>query len=411
MKVLYISYDGMTDSLGQSQVIPYLLGLSEKGYQITLVSCEKKNKFESKNSYIQSILSKSGITWFPVPYSTLPSVLSKRLNIYRIKKTADNICTNYSINVIHCRSYMASLIGIYLKNKFGLKFIFDMRGFWADERIEGGIWDLNNKLHKGIYNYFKRKEIEFLTNADYTISLTKNAKDEILSWKPFQNKEIPIETIPCCTDLTLFSNANINSNRRKDIQRELGISADDFIITYLGSIGTWYMLNEMLDFFKILLKHKSNAKFLFITPDKKGVIELKAITKGIPSEKIIISSANRNDVPLFLSLSKLSIYFIKPTYSKKASSPTKTGEIMAMGIPIITNSGIGDSNQIINDSCAGLLINEFTNEEYQKTINQIDVLLETDKESIVKAAENYFSLDKGIELYDNVYKRVLKINK
>ena len=171
------------------------------------------------------------------------------------------------------------------------------------------------------------------------------------------------------------------------------------------------MLNEMLDFFKILLKHKSNAKFLFITPDKKGEIELKAITKGIPSEKIIISSATRNDVPLFLSLSKLSIYFIKPTYSKKASSPTKTGEIMAMGIPIITNSGIGDSNQMINDSCAGLLINEFTNEEYQKTINQIDVLLETDKERIVKAAENYFSLDKGIELYDNVYKRVLKINK
>ncbi len=411
MQVLYISYDGMTDSLGQSQVIPYLIGLSEKGYQITLISCEKRNKFETQSKNIQNLLSKSDIIWFPIPYSTLPSVLSKRLNVYRIKKTADIICTKNSINVVHCRSYMASLIGIYLKNKFGLKFIFDMRGFWADERIEGNIWALNNPLHKNIYKYFKKKEIEFLTNADYTISLTKNAKNEILSWDSFQKKEIPIEVIPCCTDLTLFSNTNINSDRRKEIQAELSILEDDFIITYLGSVGTWYMLDEMLDFFKILLKSKTNAKFLFITPDKNGEIELKAKTRGIPSEKIIIYSASRNDVPLFLSLSKLSIYFIKPTYSKKASSPTKTGEIMAMGIPIITNSGIGDSNQIINDSCAGLLINEFTNEEYQKTINQIDVLLETDKERIVNAAENYFSLDKGIELYDSVYKRVLKINK
>jgi len=43
--VLYISYDGMTDPLGQSQVISYLAGLSRKGYRIHLLSSEKKNRF------------------------------------------------------------------------------------------------------------------------------------------------------------------------------------------------------------------------------------------------------------------------------------------------------------------------------------------------------------------------------
>jgi len=49
MRILYISYDGMTDPLGQSQVIPYLIGLSQKGYVITIISCEKEDKFKKLN--------------------------------------------------------------------------------------------------------------------------------------------------------------------------------------------------------------------------------------------------------------------------------------------------------------------------------------------------------------------------
>lgn len=40
MNVLYISYDGMTDPLGQSQVLPYLTGLSKSGYRFKLVPFE-----------------------------------------------------------------------------------------------------------------------------------------------------------------------------------------------------------------------------------------------------------------------------------------------------------------------------------------------------------------------------------
>ena len=42
--VLYLSYDGMTDPLGQSQVLPYIIGLSKKGYKFHLVSFEKPNR-------------------------------------------------------------------------------------------------------------------------------------------------------------------------------------------------------------------------------------------------------------------------------------------------------------------------------------------------------------------------------
>ena len=409
MNILYISYDGMTDPLGQSQVIPYLKGLSKNGNQISLISCEKKEKFQSGKVTIQKTLNESNIIWMPVSYSSLFSVFSKRINLYKIRIKAEKHCKQNQITIVHCRSYMAALIGLKLKQKYGLKFIFDMRGFWADERIDGKIWNLNNNLHKRIYNYFKKKEIEFLTNADFTISLTQSAKDEILSWKQFIINKIPIEVIPCCVDLSLFSNNNINKLELETIKSILHFSETDFILSYLGSIGTWYMLDEMLDFFKVLSEIKPNSKFLFITHDNKDEILLKAKEKEIATDKIIIYSAKRSEVPLYLSLSDISIYFIKPLYSKKASSPTKTGEIMAMGIPIITNSGIGDSDQIIKDSGGGLLINSFTKEEYKKIINKIDVLLKTDKERIMETAQNYFSLEKGIELYQSVYEKVTNI--
>lgn len=410
MNILYLSYDGMTDPLGQSQVIPYLIGLSEKGYSVSIISCEKKNKFEEQKDFIEQLLLSANIRWLPVPYSSLPSVLSKQLNLFRIKKLAKQFCEKEKPSVVHCRSYMAALLGLQLKQKYGVKFIFDMRGFWADERIDGQIWNLKNRLHKAIYNFFKKKELAFLKNADYTISLTENAKNEILSWKTFEKNPIPIQVIPCCADLNLFSFEKINLQEKNKLKLDLGIQESDFVISYLGSIGTWYMLDEMLDFFKCLILKKSNAKFLFITADNEELIYSTAIAKGVSKDKIIIKSVKRNDVPIYLSLSEISLYFIKPLFSKKASSPTKTAEIMAMGIPIITNSGIGDSDKIISDSNAGLLVQKFQEQEYLRIINQIDVLLKIDKIKTRTAAKEYFSLEKGVDLYNSVYEKIASKN-
>ncbi len=406
MRVIYVSYDGMTDPLGQSQVIPYLAGLSSLGHTITIVSCEKKERFEKQQQYIQQLLNKYNIAWHPVPYSRLPSVLSKQFNLSAINKKVQRLCREQKQDIIHCRSYMAALIGLKIKQKYGLKFIFDMRGFWADERIDGQIWSMKNKIYKRIYSFFKKKEIAFLDHADYTISLTENAKKEIHSWKTLKKQPVPIEVIPCCADLDLFSPASVDAEKIKQLKAELHISENNFVISYLGSIGTWYMLDEMLDFFNCLLQKNVDAKFLFITPDAPEQILKKAAEKNIPAHKLIIRSASRMEVPQYLSLSAISIYFIKPLYSKKASSPTKTAEIMGLGIPIITNTGIGDSDHILGDAKSGILINNFSEAEYTRAIEQIDVLLKMDPSKIIEVSRNYFSLDKGIRLYNSVYQKL-----
>ncbi|MCE3278823.1 MAG: glycosyltransferase family 4 protein [Bacteroidetes bacterium] len=406
MKVLYISYDGMTDPLGQSQVMPYLCGLALKGYEITILSCEKKERFKKHNEYIAKALNTASVNWIPVPYSTLPSFLSKQLNLFRLQKKAYEFCKKNNPFIVHCRSYMAALIGLKIKNKFGSKFIFDMRGFWADERIDGRIWDLNNFIQKRLYSFFKKKELEFLQKADMTISLTKHAKDEIHSWPSINKSSVKIEVIPCCADFDLFSRQNIQISDVNKIREKLNISKNDFVVTYLGSVGTWYMLDEMIDFFKELIQRRTSAKFLFITLDDSELIYQKAISKNILPQSIIICPAMRNEVPLLLSLSSVSLYFIKPFYSKMASSPTKTAEIMGLGIPIITNTGIGDSDDILIESKGGLLIKDFSAEEYNLAIDNLDQLIFADKQQIINTAYKYFSLNKGIDHYANVYQNL-----
>jgi len=406
INVLYLSYDGMTDPLGQSQVIPYLEGLTKAGYSFTLLSFEKPERFEKFGALISGILKKAGIEWVPLTYTKSPPVLSTVYDYQRMKRTAYALHQQKKFSIIHCRSYIAAMCGLAMKRELGTKFIFDMRGFWADERVDGGIWNLRNPLYKTIYNYFKKRELEFFTHADYTISLTEAGKNVIQSWKNIPNQPIPIQVIPCCADLETFNRSSINTGLLAELKAKFNVSDADFVLSYLGSIGTWYMPNEMLDFFKCLLVQKPNAKFLFITNEPAQMLIDKAVEKGIDPAKLIVQPAARAEVPTYLALGNWSIFFIKPVFSKTASSPTKQGEIMGMGIPHICNTGVGDIDTIMHNTRSGYTITHFNIDEYSRVVKQM-LVSQPDYNDITGGAQTYYSLQNGIEKYLSVYKKIL----
>ena len=344
--ILYLSYDGMTDPLGQSQVLPYLIGLTKEGFHFHIISFEKHHRFEMHKTHIQKICDENNIIWYPNSYTQKSPLFTTIWDVYRMKKLAIKLHKKFDFHIVHCRSYISALVGLSMKKQFGTKFIFDMRGFWADERIDGGLWDLKSPIFRVVYNYFKKKEISYFKNSDYTISLTQNGKSEIESWEVFKLNPPKIQIIPCCVDLELFNPDTIDEVDKNNLKFQLGLKESDFVLGYVGSIGTWYMLSEMLDCFKVLKQENTNAKFLFVTGEKPEKIIKVVEQKNIKTEDVIITSCLHKDVPLNISLFDSSIFFIRPTYSKKASSPTKQGEIMAMGIPLICNYGVGDREEV-----------------------------------------------------------------
>jgi glycosyltransferase involved in cell wall biosynthesis len=403
--VLYISYDGMTDPLGQSQVLPYLSGLSKKGFKFHLISFEKEEKYKIHREHIQAICDRDGIVWHPLKYTKKPPLLSTLYDVIRMKQLAKKLHRQHAFKIVHCRSYISALVGMGMKKRYNTRFLFDMRGFWADERVDGNIWDLNNPIFKRVYSFFKKKEIQFFSTADYVISLTYNGKEEIESWPEFQNKPPKIEVIPCCVDLDLFNPTKIQEEKKEELRLKLGISKSDFILGYVGSIGTWYMLSEMLDYFKVLNKTNPTAKFLFVTGENPETILSKAIEKGIQASSVHVTSCRHAAVPLNISLFNLSVFFIRPTYSKKASSPTKQGEIMAMGIPLICNAGVGDTDLVVKKYDSGSVFNELSEENYLKNC---EVPTSFSKEKTMEGAREFYALETGVDRYLKVYNVLCK---
>lgn len=403
IKALYISYDGLTDPLGQSQILPYLEGLSSKGIQFHIISFEKSQRFDQLKETIEERCEKARIIWTPLMYTKNPPLISTILDLRKMHKLAFKLHKENDFDIVHCRSDLPALIGTKLQKK-GVKFIFDMRGFWADERFEGNIWSLKNPVFKWAYNYFKKKEISFFKEADAVISLTNNGKNEILSWKEYKTDPPYIEVIPCCVDLDKFDPNKIESAEVAKVKRELNLENSDFILGYVGSIGTWYMLDEMLDFYRSIRERYETPQFLFVSGESETTLKQKATEKGIPQEEIVAKSVPHSAVPMYLSVFDFSIFFIRPTFSKKASSPTKQGELMALGIPIICNPGVGDTDAIVEKYNAGEIISTLNNETFAHIIlNQSTY----DPTIIRQGATEVYSLEKGIEKYYKVYNSFL----
>lgn len=387
--ILYLTYDGLTDPLGQSQVLPYLCGLSHD-YAISIISFEKPDRFKESENKITKICNQHNLSWHPLRYHKRPPVLATLFDICKLWFKARQLYELDGVSVVHCRSYITALVGLWMKRKYTVKFIFDMRGFWADERVDGGLWNLKNPLYKCVYSFFKKKEKEFLAEADHVVSLTEAAVSEMKTWNI---SLAPITVIPTCVDLELFNPKKVDPSLQAKLRTALGFSEHDFVLVYSGSLGTWYLMDEMLNFFWELKKEIPKAKFLILTRDSLSLQEYSY------KQDVLVTNADYNMMPTYLSLANAAIFFIKPAYSKKASSATKMAELMAMKLPFITNSKIGDVESLSSQYPEGIVLEEFTAAAYQQAIVRLGIK----KGDYNPAGLNYFSLTRGINLYRSVY--------
>jgi glycosyltransferase involved in cell wall biosynthesis len=162
------------------------------------------------------------------------------------------------------------------------------------------------------------------------------------------------------------------------------------------------MFPEMLEFFRVYASRKPDARFLIVTQDPPDPIRSEARDHGVNLDRLIIRSASREDVPGFVAAADLGVAFKRPSFSAKACSPTKMGEMLAVGLPIVANSGVGDVEQMVNDIACGVAIHDFTAQGYDQAITQIETLGGTPEERRERALP-WFDVKLGIERYDRIY--------
>src|SRR5437868_10265022 len=102
-KILFISYDGMTDPRGQSQVLPYLIGLTKYGYEFTILSCDKPDRFKNYKTDIEKSLKPYSINWVSIPYHKKPPVLSSVYDFFNLKIKAAKLHKVVKFDMVHTR--------------------------------------------------------------------------------------------------------------------------------------------------------------------------------------------------------------------------------------------------------------------------------------------------------------------
>ena len=391
MKILYITYDGLLEPLGQSQVLAYQKKLSEE-FDIFLLSFEKSADLKNREllQLMQKRVSNASIKWIIRKYHKAPSILATGYDLFAGLIHCSYLVLRYKIKVIHARSYPPALIALLLKKFFGIKFIFDMRGFWADERVDGNIW----KRDSQIFKITKLLEKSFISNSDHIISLTNAATVEINKFPYVTADSLNISVISTCVDLEKFS------------LKQSSQPGSHFTLGYLGTVGTWYLFQETVQAFKILLDIKPDAKILIVNKGEHKFIVESLQNLRIPLSSIEILEASHDEIPSLIRRMDATVFFLKPLFSKQASAPTKLGEFLASGIPCLTNSGVGDMGDILRLSGAGKVIDELNENSIKKGVNGL-IELTQQKDIMIKcrkAAALNFSLSDGVASYSKIYK-------
>jgi len=399
LKTIYISYDGVLEPLGQSQILSYLKGLSKKNIKIYLISFEKPDyaKDYDKVLGLKKELHLNGIEWVKLGYHKKPQVISTLRDVLYGLIVIIGICLRERPSIVHGRSYVASLIAWILKKVFSVKFVFDMRGFWADERVEGRIW----KKKGNLYRFTKFIERCLLKDADEVIVLTNGAKDVLKDWGyPVEN----ISVIPSCVDIERFV---FNNNARNELRSKYNLTGK-FIFLHTGSLEYWYMKEKMLDYFISFVEFLQDAHFLILSNNDPEKIKKLITNMRIDSKYFTVLSVPFEKMPEYISMADAGIFFITPVFSKLASSPTKFAEYLSCGLPVVINDKIGNMEEYVVKNDIGIVIRNFCDKEYTQSFPKLLTLIK-DKSlrfrcRAVACAD--FNVKKGADSYYQIYTRL-----
>lgn len=396
---LYLTQDGITDHIGQAQIAPYLIGLARLGHSIHIVSAEKAGREETVARYV-SLFDAAGIQWTRVRYANRPPLVSSFWTMRLMWRAAVKVAAAERPNLVHCRSYLPLGIASRLKRRFGMAYLADFRDFWADVGIE-------TKRFKFVFRWFLRREPELLGNADHVVTLTDRAADLLITRHPHVvgGSRAHYTVIPCCADFALFDPAKVDAAKVAERRRALGIAEGATLLLYLGSLGADYLLAKMMALFRELRAVRPDAIFLFLANNGRELVEAEADRIGIPREALRFTSADRRDIPQYIALADLSAVFIRPTLSKAGCSPTKLGELFAMNVPIIANTGYGDIDRIVSPERNGsVVVPDFRAETLRAAVKT--VLASKAVDAGIRAASGEFSLEEGVRRYDTIYRKL-----
>jgi SAM-dependent methyltransferase/glycosyltransferase involved in cell wall biosynthesis len=381
---LYICYFGSEQPLVHTQVLPYLRRIAESGVKIHLLTYETVTPSEPGH---RAAMEAGGINWHRLKYHKRPSLIATGFDVLLGVFYSVLLVLWHRVDVVHARSHVAGAIGLALKRIFRLKLIFDFRGLMAEEYVDNGVWAENSLP----FRLVKWAERALIKRADRVVVLTKKLESMLTG----AGAPTSVSVIPCCIDLSKYPKREGTEPRSR------------VTLAYAGSATGRYMLREMAAFFKALWDRlNGRAHFLVITKTAQPAIEAALAEEGIDPACYSVTAATPDEVPALLCSADIGISFIRPSPALAGATPTKIGEYLAAGLPVISSIGVGDTDEILRAEKVGTTIANFDRAAYERALGNLLVLLKSaDVRARCRAvADKFYSLEniggpRYVELY------------
>jgi glycosyltransferase involved in cell wall biosynthesis len=397
LKTLYISYFGIREPLVQTQVVAYLREIADGGVTVHLLTFEPNFKQSWTPAQIEEErkkLAAQGIEWHCLAYHKSPSAPATLYDVTVGAKFIRKLIKREGINVLHARGHVPVLIASLANTGNKCRIVFDIRGLVAEEYADAGIFAHGSPPFKA-FKWFERLGLK---KAAQIVVLTNKMRDYLIEERGVK-PEI-IEVIPCCVDFSRIQNAELKLAPSKR-----------FELIYAGSVSGLYLLEEMCAFFLELKKRKPDAFFRILTKHPAEETA-KAFQKlGISANDYEVLSVKPSEVGTYIKQATLAISFRKSTFAQIAASPTKIPEYLAVGVPVVSNAGIGDTDALIENENVGVIVSDLSPKGYAEAVDKALALLqdETLYERCIRVAHSGFDLKTvGRNGYLNVYKKLLK---
>lgn len=390
-RVIYITYDGLNEQLGQSQVLPYVRGLARLGHEFEILSFEKPGTPLAFKRELEP-----GIRWTSIRYHKEPALPATAFDMLQGLGTLAVESLFHRADLIHVRSYVPAAFALPWVEAARIPLLFDMRGLWADERVEAGRAAAGGRQYRGI----KAVERLLLRRADAISTLTLRLRQYLRYEYPYASEiKGSIHTIPTCVDLEHF---------RPDVPPNSAIQAElagHRVLLYLGAIGSYYLPKEMGQFYLNWRKQFSSSRFLVVSRQDAGEIRQVLAEQGLEHE-LVYRTATRAEVPGLIRCAHASFgIFAGRILAGHGCAPTKTGEVLACGVPF-ASSAVGDVTTQLERSPAGVSVIDTDAESLDRAARELALKASAPGVAIAarELAERWFGLEEGVRGYDAIYR-------
>jgi glycosyltransferase involved in cell wall biosynthesis len=382
---VFVTYNGLLDPLGPSQILPYVERLHAT-WPMRIISFERADRLADHAAVegMEQRMARTGVRWTRLRYHKRPSLLATTYDLMQGAVALRYLIETNDIGLVHCRGYVPAAIAFRATRRVPV--LFDIRGLQAEEYVDGGVW----KKGELKWQLAKRSERAFFRKASGAVVLTENIRPHVEGEFRAQGRLPPLEVIPCCTDLERF---RFDEDARVALRAKLAVPDDATLLLYSGSLGTWYLADEMARLARAYRDETGKKTILlWLVNNDADAARAASRAAGLGEDEIRVTSAKAAEVAGYLSAADASLALIKASFSKRSSSPTKYAECLAAGLPLVISRDVGDG-AILGEKGVAVSMTTYDDASMRAATRELSTLIGRPRAEYARVARELFDVD------------------